>query len=143
MKTKIFLTLLCAMMTFGASAQESQQRQKQEYPAKELISSVKLSDEQVAALQANETTYQKELVAAMKNRGDREKVQEAIKLARSTRLLGIKSIMKDNAQYVTYLEYEILNPSMGRGIRMNGTRQRNNNNRGGDFGEGDFGGANN
>ncbi|MBP8777723.1 MAG: hypothetical protein KBH23_07040 [Bacteroidaceae bacterium] len=150
MKTKILLTLLCAVMAFGANAQESEQRQKQEYPAKELIASAKLSDEQVAALKANEATYQKSIVDAMKDREDRAKMQEAIKLARTTRLLGIRSIIKDDVQYVTYLEYEILNPSIGGGMRMNSGRQRSNNNGGGNNGGGgnfggggDFGGGNN
>jgi len=75
----------------------------------------------------------------MQNRDDREKAQQIIKLARTTRLVGIKTILKDKTQYVTYLEYEILNPSFGGGMGMGGTRPRSNNNGGDNF----SGGGNN
>lgn len=144
MKTKLMMVLLMTVFTLGATAQNRQQREKKEFPSKELITQLSLNDEQVTALKENETKYETALKELRNNRNDREKMLKNLKAIRTERLAGIKKILNAE-QYVSYLEYEVINPAGGmmmgsRNGNQNGQRPPRNNFGGNDnFGGGDFG----
>ena len=162
MKKLMLLSLAITVFTMGAMAQNNTQRNRPapEYPAKELIEAVNLTDEEVTKLKVNEQQYTALLQKTMQEAGqDFAKMQTGMVVARATRLFGIKQTLSDE-KYLNYLEYEIINPPMGnwggqrtRGTGNNsaGTRSGNGgnsgNSRGGNdnFGGGgdNFGGGNN
>lgn len=144
MKMKFMMALLVAMITVSATAQ-SRQRQNREFPAKEMISELKLSTEQVTALKEVDTKFQTAM-RELRNQNDRTKMMEAMKAARTARLAGVKKALNNPEQYLAFLEYESINPMSGMGMGMGGNRQgnqsgqRSRNNMGGgeNFGGGNF-----
>ncbi len=110
---KVFLMLFLAVCctTVSVSAQGRRGRAKADYPSKELIAQVKLTDEQVAALKENEEAYQKALKELPTKGIERDSLQTLRRTVQEARLEGIRKALPDVEQYVDYLEYELLHPS--------------------------------
>ncbi len=137
MKMRFLMALIVAMITVNAVAQNNNRQQTREYPSKDMISELKLSTDQVTALKEADTKFQTSL-RSQANQSDRTKMMDAMKKARMERLADIKRTITDHDQYMSFLEYEYINPSMSGmpfGNRQgNNQRPRNNNNANADFG---------
>lgn len=137
MKMRFLMALLVAIITVGAAAQ-SRQQQTREFPTKEMISELKLSAEQITALKEVNTKFQSAM-SGLRNQSDRTKMAETMKKARTERLAGIKKAFENQDQYVSFLEYESINPMSGMG--MGGNRQGNQPQRPRNMGGDNFGGG--
>ncbi|MGI6218764.1 MAG: hypothetical protein ACOYJE_02720 [Bacteroidaceae bacterium] len=127
-----FLTIFCTGLSL--SAQNRRQRPERVYPSEDLIKQAQLTDDQVSALKQNEESYQatlKELLSSKKV--DRDSIQARMQTARKARLEGVKKVLSSD-QYVSYLEYEVLNPAAGGNFPARREAPRRNND-GGDFGQ--------
>lgn len=123
MKTKLFMMLAIVLMGVCSSmhAQSGNGRRVQEFPSKQMIQELKLTDEQVANLKKGNEELRAQMEAARQNKDvSREERRATMEKMRAARNEMVKKNLTEE-QYKAYLELEKKNANNRR--QMNGDPQ--------------------
>jgi len=136
MKTKLFILLAIVLMGVCSSlqAQPGGGRKAPEFPSKEMIKELKLTDDQIANLKKGDAELRTQMKATWEKKDvSREEMKEAMKKMRTARNEMVKKNLTPE-QYNSYLELEKKNAKNGH--RPQGPRPE-----GDGFGPGNDGGS--
>jgi Spy/CpxP family protein refolding chaperone len=117
MRTKLFMILAIVLMGLSSTlqAQPGRGRKAPEFPSKQMIKELKLTDDQVANLKKGDTELRTQMQATWEKKDvSREEMREAMgKMIEARNEIVKKNLTPE--QYTKYVELEKKNPRNGRG----------------------------
>jgi len=116
MRTKLFMLLAIVLMGLSSTlqAQPGKGRKAPDFPSKQMIEELKLTDDQVANLKKGDTELRTQMQATWEKKDvSREEMKEAMGKMREARNEMVKKNLTPE-QYTKYIELEKKNPRNGR-----------------------------